>query len=144
MAESILNNTRAQRPVLYYDGECKLCSQSVQFILRHDRQKQFLFESLQSENGKTVLRRFHGTPPDSLVLFYKNQYFIKSEAALRVVKVLGGIWVLFYVFIIIPRFIRDGIYDIIARNRYQWFGRITECRIPSSGNDKQPVKTVDP
>lgn len=114
-----------------------MCSHSVQFILQHDSQKQFRFESLQSENGKLVQSKFPGSPPDSLVLFYKNQYYIKSEAALRIAKILGGIWVLFYSFIIIPRSIRDWMYDIIARNRYKWFGRITECRLPPPVNDKQ-------
>jgi|SRR5579872_5317910 len=119
------------RPVIFFDGICNLCNRSVQFIIRHDKKKQFLFATLQSEIGQQAVKELPGKVPDSFVLFYRGKYFVKSAAALTVCKLLGGIWGMFYIGIIIPPFIRDAIYDFISRNRYKWFGRRNECMIPS-------------
>ena len=123
------------QPVLYYDGVCNLCSRSVQFILRNDKKELFRFAPLQSEKGREAILLFPGSPPDSLILFYKGRYFIRSEAALRILKLLGGFWSLLFGFIIIPRFLRDAVYDLIARNRYKWFGKNKECLLPPGAND---------
>ena len=120
--------------LILFDGYCNLCSGTVQFILKHDRKAKFCFASLQSENGKALLQK-HQLPTDSFgtfVLVENNTVFTKSTAALRIVKSLSGMWPLLYVAIIIPRFLRDAIYNLVARNRYKWFGWRDSCWMPDS------------
>lgn len=120
--------------LILFDGYCNLCSATVQFILKHDRKAKFRFASLQSEYGKTILQK-HQLPTDSFgtfVLVEADIVFTKSTAALRIVKSLTGMWPLLYVAIIIPRFLRDAIYNLVARNRYKWFGRRDSCWLPKN------------
>ena len=118
-------------PVLFFDGECNLCNGAVQFIIRHDKKNLFLFAPLQSEAGREALRQFSGKAPDSVILFYNGRYFVKSAAALQTLKLLGGAWKWLYAGVIMPRFLRDWIYDFVSRNRYKWFGKRSECMIPT-------------
>lgn len=116
-----------------FDGVCNLCNGAVQFVIKRDNKNQFLFASLQSEEGKQLLEE-HDFPTkkmDSFFLVEDGKVHERSTAALKVLKKLNGFWGLFYGFIIIPKFIRDGVYNIIARNRYQWFGRKDDCMIPT-------------
>lgn len=124
----------APRPILYFDGVCDLCNRWVQFVIRHDKKKQFLFASLQSVAGQKALsdlKQLTGKIPDSLVLWYKDRYYIKSSAVLKVMGLLGGLFRFLSVGYIFPFFLRNGIYDIVARNRYKWFGKRNECMIPT-------------
>lgn len=92
-----------------------------------------MFASLQGATGQEHLRR-SGLPADtfhSFLLVEGNKYYTHSTAALRVARSLGGAWSLLYAFIIIPRFIRDAVYNLIARNRYKWFGKKEECWVPT-------------
>ena len=114
-------------PVLFFDGVCNLCNRSIAFIIRHDKKKTLRFASLQSEAGKAACAQFANKVPDSLVLFFQGKYYIKSDAALTTARLMGGVIACFFVFIIIPRFIRDSVYDFISRNRYRWFGRTDVC-----------------
>jgi predicted DCC family thiol-disulfide oxidoreductase YuxK len=123
----------ADQPVILFDGVCNLCNSSVQFVLRRDKKKQFLFGSLQGMYGQDVLKE-QNMPADDLhsfILKENNVIYTKSTAALRVLKILGGGWKLLYIFIIIPKFIRDGVYGFIAQNRYRWFGKKEECWVPT-------------
>ncbi len=120
------------QPVIFFDDVCNLCNSSVQFIIRHDKKKQFLFAPLQSELGQEAIKQFPGKAPDSVVLFYKRKFFVKSDATLNIAKLLDGGWKLCYAGIILPRFIRNGIYDFVSRNRYKWFGRKEACMIPTA------------
>jgi predicted DCC family thiol-disulfide oxidoreductase YuxK len=122
-----------EHPVLLFDGVCNLCNSSVQFIIERDPDARFRFASLQSEEGQAVLSRFENRPSDlsSVVLIQDDQLYARSEAALRVARQLGGGWSLLYAFIVVPRPIRDAVYDWIARNRYRWFGKKDACMIPS-------------
>ena len=122
------------KPVLYFDGVCNLCNRFVQWIIKHDRRNVFMFASLQSEAGEHVtdeLTRLHGKAPDSLVLAWKGRYYIKSDAALQVGKIIGGFWKIVLLGFILPRAFRDKIYDWVARNRYKWLGKRDSCMIPS-------------
>ncbi|MCW3123629.1 MAG: thiol-disulfide oxidoreductase [Flavipsychrobacter sp.] len=122
------------RPVIFFDGMCNLCNSSVQFIIRHDKKKTFLFASLQSEHGQTALTGMKATDtviPDSIILLEEGKYYTRSAAALRIARHLDGLWPVLYAGIILPRFIRDGIYNRISANRYKWFGKRTECMIPT-------------
>jgi len=124
---------QANHPVIIFDGVCNLCNGSVQFVIRRDKQRRFRFASLQSDYGQQVLAA-HQLPThtfNSFLLLDNGKLYTKSTAALRVFKHLKGIWPLFYGLIIIPRFIRDGVYNWIARNRYKWFGKQEACMIPT-------------
>ncbi|MCA6450159.1 MAG: thiol-disulfide oxidoreductase DCC family protein [Chitinophagaceae bacterium] len=121
-------------PILFFDGLCNLCTASVQFIIRHDPKQRFRFASLQSTTARSILGQsvLATDKPDSFLLWENGTVYSRSEAALRVTKRLSGAWPLLYVFRIVPVGIRDGIYNIVARNRYRWFGRKNECWVPSA------------
>ncbi|MGI8950129.1 MAG: thiol-disulfide oxidoreductase DCC family protein [Chitinophagaceae bacterium] len=122
-----------KNPVILFDGVCNLCNNSVQFIIKHDPEKKFRFASLQSEFGQKVLQQFNLNANDfnSFVLLEDGKIYTKSTGALKVAKQLKGAWALLSGFTIIPRFIRDGVYNLIAKNRYKWFGKKNECWIPT-------------
>lgn len=123
----------AQPVIILFDGVCNLCNNSVQFILTRDSQRKFLFGSLQGEAGQALLKKFN-LPADhfhSFVLIEGEKVYTKSTAALRVAKHLKRGWQLLYGFIILPKFLRDGIYRWIANNRYKWFGKRDTCRVPT-------------
>lgn len=124
----------SQHPVVFFDGVCNLCNRTVQFIIRHDKEGVFRFASLQSGSGQKVLEAVtaeHGHIPDSIILSYKGKYYIKSSAALKIAMLLGGVGWLLAPGYIFPRFIRDAVYNFIAKRRYQWFGKRDECMIPT-------------
>ncbi|MBT9484437.1 thiol-disulfide oxidoreductase DCC family protein [Sediminibacterium sp.] len=126
----ILSNTN---PVILFDGVCNLCNSSVQFVIKHDPKKQFRFASLQGEYGQQVLKQFN-LPTNTLssfILLKDHQIYTHSTGALKVAKQLSGAWPLLYVFIIIPPFIRNAVYQFIANNRYKWFGKKESCAMPS-------------
>jgi predicted DCC family thiol-disulfide oxidoreductase YuxK len=121
------------RPVILFDGVCNLCDRSVQFIIKRDRDKKFMFASLQGKKGQELLQQFH-LPADnfhSFVLVEGDKIYSRSTGALRVFRLLGGGWKLLYAFIVVPRFIRDAVYNWIAKNRYKWYGKKDECMIPT-------------
>lgn len=118
--------------VVLFDGVCNLCSSSVQFILKRDKKDQFLFGSLQGNYGQEVLKKY-GMPQNefnSFMLLEGKRLYTKSSGALRMLKHLGGAWILFYAFIIVPKFLRDAVYNFVATNRYRWFGKKEECWLP--------------
>jgi predicted DCC family thiol-disulfide oxidoreductase YuxK len=119
-------------PVVLFDGVCKFCNGSVNFILRRDRRGQLKFASLQSDYGRTVLNK-HGKysdAMDSMMLVEGDRLTVKSTAVIRISKYLGGAWPLCMITLVVPRFVRDFLYDIIAKNRYRWFGKYDTCRLP--------------
>lgn len=120
--------------VILFDGLCNLCNNSVQFVIRRDPGRRFRFASLQSEFGKRFLLAHHLPENDynSFILFENGSVFTRSTAALRVIKKLNGGWPVLYALIVIPRFLRDGIYNVAARNRYRWFGKRNACWVPTS------------
>lgn len=120
-------------PVLLFDGVCNLCNSSVLFVLDRDVKKQIRFAPLQSEEGEKLLRRFNlnNQDLDSMVLIQGNRYFKRSAAAIRVAMMLRWPWPLFAVFLVVPSFLRDIVYNWIAGHRYQWFGKSDQCRIPT-------------
>jgi predicted DCC family thiol-disulfide oxidoreductase YuxK len=120
--------------VALFDGECNLCNASVNFIIARDEQKRFRFASLQSAAGSRLLGRYglSGQRPDAVVLIEGNRAFTGSTAALRIARRLRWPWPLLFTLIVIPRFVRDFLYTLIARNRYRWFGRSPSCRLPNT------------
>lgn len=123
----------AQHPIILFDGACNLCTGTVQFVIRRDPNHIFRFASLQSEFAKEKAV-FHNDPIDQLnsfILIENGRLYKRSTAALRVARRLQGGWKLLYAFIILPPFLRDGIYNMISRNRYKWFGRKEACWLPT-------------
>jgi predicted DCC family thiol-disulfide oxidoreductase YuxK len=122
-----------QKPIILFDGVCNLCNRSVQFVIKRDREKKFLFASLQGKKGQEILQRFK-LPADvfnSFILVDGDKIYTRSTGALKILKQLAGGWKLLYGFIVLPRFIRDAVYNWVARNRYKWFGKKEECMIPT-------------
>ena len=119
--------------IILFDGLCNLCDSSVQFIIKRDSRGYFKFASLQSPLGQYMLHKFDlpATQLYSIILIKGNVLFQKSNAALEIVKDLDRLWPVLYIFKIVPRVLRDWIYDIIARNRYSWFGKKDSCMIPT-------------
>lgn len=118
--------------IVLFDGVCNLCQRSVQFILRRDRRGRFRFTSLQGPIGQGYLQR-SGLPADQLnsfVLVENGKAYTRSSGALRVLRHLGGAWSLLYILWIVPKGLRDLVYDWVARNRYRWFGKKEECWLP--------------
>ena len=122
-----------EHKILLFDGVCNLCNSSINFVIKHDNKDVFRFTALQEGPGKSYLAKYNIDPKntDSIVLIENGKAYVKSSAALRAVKYLGGAWPLLYVFIIVPAFIRDVVYDYIAINRYKWYGKKDSCMIPT-------------
>lgn len=126
----------ADHPIILFDGVCHLCQSSVKFIIRRDPEAVFRLGSLQSEAGKNLLDNYGMEivgDPDSVILIHRGKVWQRSTAALKIARRLSGGWPLLYVFILVPRFLRDFIYDWIAANRYRWFGRDDSCMLPDPG-----------
>jgi len=128
-----VNGKDIVHPLIIFDGVCNYCCGTVNLIIRRDPRSLFRFAPFQSEAAKRILEKFN-YPADSLdsfVLIDGGKLYTKSEAGLRVQKLLGGLHTLLYAFIVVPAPLRDAVYDYIARNRYKWYGKKDECMIPS-------------
>jgi predicted DCC family thiol-disulfide oxidoreductase YuxK len=132
--------------ILLFDGHCSLCNGAVDFVLKRDTRKKLLLASIQGSAGQGVLKKHHLPPSylDTLVLVEQGKVYLGSTAALRVARLLGGGWPLFYGFIIIPKGIRDRIYQWISEHRYQWFGRKANCRMPTASESEHFLKEDHP
>lgn len=122
------------KQLILFDGICNLCNRSVQFVIRHDKKDKFLFTALQSDFGKKTVKNFNldSSKTDSIILYNPDKGLsLKSTAALNIAKHLRFPINALIIFIIIPKFIRNWIYDLIARNRYKWFGKMDDCMIPT-------------
>jgi len=122
------------QPILLFDGVCNLCHGTVRFVLRHERRPDLRFCALQSEVGAQLLTR-HGISTDyrgSLILVEGGSVLLKSDAAIRIACYLKWPWSWGRVAVIFPRSLRDLAYDVIARNRYRWFGRHDVCQLPTA------------
>ena len=149
MVSTVQSESRSpDQPILLFDGVCNLCHGSVLFVLRHERRPELRFCALESAAGAQLLTR-HGIGTDyrgSLVVIEAGRVFVKSDAALRVASYLKWPWSWGRAAVILPRGLRDWAYDVIARNRYRWFGRHDACLLPTPELrrrliDSQPVST---
>lgn len=130
-----------KHPIIFYDGICILCNKSIQFYIKHDHSRQLRFALLQSDLGKKVLHKV-GRPIediDTTILLSKGCYFVESDVGIFACKYLSNPYRFFYSFRVIPRFIRDFIYKIIANNRYKWFGKDEQCLVPSKQIKEQLI-----
>ena len=122
-----------EKQVIFFDGVCNLCNSSVNFVIDRDKNKVFRYAALQSDYAAEQLGPLGVdlSKLESIVLYKDGKVYDKSSAALNIARQLSGGWSLFYGFIVLPKFLRDFVYNIIARNRYRWFGKKNECRIPT-------------
>ncbi|WP_455208834.1 thiol-disulfide oxidoreductase DCC family protein [Kaarinaea lacus] len=121
-----------EHPIILFDGVCKFCHASVQFVIKRDSNNRFRFCPLQSVKGQQ-LAQLHGIETadlTSMILLQDNNSYQKSSAALHIARQLKMPWPLLYIFIVVPPFIRNAIYDFIGSHRYQWFGKFEQCWIP--------------
>ena len=118
--------------IVLFDGVCNFCATSVQFIIRHDKTNSLKFSSLQSALGQELLTKYNMSKDlEGVVFIENNKAYFKSAAAFKIVRYFGGFWRILNVFSILPLFVTDFGYDIIAKNRYRWFGKKDSCMIPS-------------
>ena len=118
--------------IVLFDGVCNFCNATVNWIIRHDREKGFKFAPLQSEFGQQQRAKFGISDDiDSIVLIDDGRAYTHSTAALRIARALGGIWSLGYAGIVLPRFVRDWFYKLFAANRYRMFGKKDVCMMPT-------------
>lgn len=121
--------------IVLFDGVCNLCNSTVDFLIKHNKNKNLRYASLQSELGTFILAHFE-QKPDSIILVSPYYIYTKADAALRIARELKKPYSLLYYFRIIPLKIRNLIYDIIAKNRYNWFGQKSTCRLASKEEQK--------
>jgi len=124
--------------IILFDGVCNFCNFWVNFIINRDKNDTYQFATMQSDSGQRLLQKFklNSSDFDSFVLIVNDKHFTKSTAALMIIKNLESIVKLLYPLTILPGPIRDFIYDLIAKNRYRFFGKRDVCRIPTE-NEKR-------
>ena len=120
--------------IVFFDGVCNLCNRSVNFLIRHDKKGILKFVSLQSAFAKNTLPKplLNGEALDSIVVYTEGKYYKKSSAVLKLCKTLGGFFYVFQLGYLLPPFLRNGVYTLIANNRYRWFGTTAQCSMPSA------------
>ena len=123
------------KKIIFYDGLCAMCNRFIRILITLDKKEKFLLAPLQGKNGKILQKKFSKELKgiDS-VIFYNKKVYTKSSAVINILSELGGIYKLAYIFIIIPTFISDSMYDYIARNRFQWFDKLDKCPMPEKKN----------
>ncbi len=120
-------------PIILFDGVCNFCNSSINFIISQDKKKVFRFATLQSAAGKEFLKKYN-LPQDyleSFILIDEGKIYKSSTAGLKLYNKLPWYWKWLQVFWIVPKVLRDAVYNVIARNRYKWFGKKEECMIPN-------------
>lgn len=128
-------NLEKNKQLILFDGVCNLCNSSVQYVIKHDQQDIFRYTALQSEMGQEILEHYkiNTSKTDSILLYSEeNGISYKSTAALKIASKLGFPRSVMVVFLIIPPFIRNWVYDFIAKNRYKWYGKKDDCMIPTA------------
>lgn len=121
----------ADQQILLFDGVCNLCNGFVQFVLTRDKNATFAFASLQSELGRQLLQQYRlSADLKTVVLVKDDRAYTKSDVPLLVGQALGGVWAIARLGWLFPKFFRDGVYDLIAANRYRLFGKQEACMLP--------------
>jgi len=122
-----------RQKIVIFDGICVFCNKSLNLLIKLDKHKIFKYTSIQGEfiNSLDVKEDI-----DTIIFYENDKLYYKSTAILKILRSLGGLWIFVNIFYIIPRFIRDKIYDIIAKYRYKFFGKMKSCRMPNSDEKK--------
>ncbi|XDD52012.1 thiol-disulfide oxidoreductase DCC family protein [Leptospira sp. WS92.C1] len=124
---------KKETSIVFFDGVCNLCNSTVLFFIDRNPKNNLRFASLQSGAAQALLGKKIGLGefPSSVLLLENGILYQKSDAVLNISKYLSFPWNIFFLFRLVPRFLRDIVYDWIAKNRYRWFGKLEVCRIPS-------------
>ena len=128
-----VDSKKTKKMTVLFDGVCNFCNASINFVIDRDKKGVFKFAALQSDIGQEILKKYglKQTNFDSIILEKEGKIYQKSDAALEIVRNMDGLWKVFYIFKIIPSFLRNPVYNLIAKNRYRIFGRTDACRIPT-------------
>ena len=124
----------ADKQLILFDGVCNLCNSSINYVIKHDKHDLFMFAPLQSEAGNKIIQKYNldTSQTDSILLYSEEKGLkIKSSAALAIASKLGFPRNMLTVFYMVPPFIRNWVYDYVAKNRYQWYGKKEACMIPT-------------
>lgn len=121
----------SDKPIVFFDGVCGLCNSAVDFIIRNDKSNSILFSPLQGEYIDKFNLNIEKIEPESLILYYRDTFYDKSEAAIEIGKLMGFPYSAGVITKVIPKKISNIIYDFIAKKRYKWFGKKDNCRIPT-------------
>ncbi|PTM05784.1 MAG: thiol-disulfide oxidoreductase [Bacteroidetes bacterium] len=130
----MINELPKHRQLILFDGVCNLCNSSINYVIKHDKGKVFMFAPLQSDVGKKIIKTYNlnTSKTDSILLYSEDHELkIKSSAAIAIAFKLGFPRNLLSIFYIVPPFIRNWVYDYIAKNRYKWYGKKDACMIPT-------------
>ena len=130
----MIDGLQKHKQLIIFDGVCNLCNSSINYVIKHDKHNEFMFAPLQSNVGKEIIKKFNlnTSKTDSILLYSEASGLkIKSSAAMAVASKLGFPRNLLSVFYIIPPFIRNWVYDYVAKNRYKWYGKKDQCMIPT-------------
>jgi len=124
---------KTEKKIILFDGVCNLCNSSVTFVIQRDKKDLFRFAALQEPAGQKLIEKHQIdiSKTDSIILIDGDKAYVKSTAALKVARHLGGAYPLLYGFMIVPNFIRNWVYDYVAKNRYKWYGKKESCMIPT-------------
>lgn len=124
---------KKKHKIILFDGVCNLCNASVNFVIKRDKKDVFRFAALQSEIGQEYVSKFNIDPSetDSIILIDNDKCYVKSTAALHIIKSLSGGYPLLFGFLIVPAFFRNWVYDYVAKNRYKWYGKKESCMVPT-------------
>lgn len=122
---------KSDNAIVLFDGVCNFCNSSINFIIKWDKKGYFKFAPLQSEIAKKWVGDKTKPMPESVILIENGKTFDRSSAALLIAKKLDGLWPVLFVFIVLPKPLRDAVYNLIGRNRYKWFGKTEACMIPT-------------
>ena len=127
-----MNEKAELGPVVFFDGECGLCDRFVKFLIQKDKAHRLRFATLQGETARSNFPAL-GSDPDLWSVRYVRggRGYVRSAAAIRAISSLGGLWTAANAILIVPRFIRDGVYKYVATHRYRWFGKFDACMLPS-------------
>jgi predicted DCC family thiol-disulfide oxidoreductase YuxK len=129
-----MENLPQDKKIILFDGLCNLCDASVQFLIKKDTKDVFRFVSLQSKLGKELLSKLPIAiqQMDSIILYESEAlFYYKSKAIFQIIKSLGGIFNCLLIFKLLPTYFTDTLYDLVAKNRYQWFGKKQHCLVPT-------------
>lgn len=126
--------------IIFFDGVCNLCNRLVIFIIKRDRSRIFKFASLQSAKAEEMRIIQKDKTLNTIIFLNENKLYQKSSAVLHICKLLPFPWPLLFGFIIVPRFIRDSVYNFVADNRYKWFGKKDQCMVPSENIEDRFLK----
>lgn len=119
------------KKIIFYDGVCGFCDRFISFVAKHNAEGEFYFAPLQGITAKNILGDGALDNIRSVVLRANSRTYVRSSAAIRIVATFGGVWNLARIFLIIPSPLRDFCYNLVAKNRYQWFGKKGTCEIPN-------------